>query len=64
MHLHMSSAWRALARRLFAWQAHMVGNPLYEAWTADGEPLERMTPTELAKSSMSRHLIVPHSRSR
>lgn len=52
-------AWRAFTRSLFA--ESIVGNPLHEAWTADGEPLERMSPGELAKSSATHHLIVPHS---
>jgi hypothetical protein len=57
-----TSAWRNLARSLFTEQ--MVGNPLHEAWTASGEPLERMCPDELAKSHVSRYLVVPHSRGR
>jgi hypothetical protein len=52
---------RALAG-LFA--APIVGNPLHEAWTADGEPLERVSPDAMAKSRASRHLIVPHNRGR
>lgn len=55
-------AWRAFAQRVFA--EDVVGNPLHEAWTADGEPLERVTPGELARSGTSRHLVVPHSRGR
>lgn len=54
--------WRAFAHRLFA--ADVVGNPSHEAWTADGEPLERMTPEQLAKSCASRHIVVPHNRGR
>lgn len=58
-------AGRAFARKLCALSTDDVaGNPLHEAWTADGEPLERMTPSELARASTSRHLIVPHSRGR
>ncbi|BCX05499.1 MAG: hypothetical protein KatS3mg053_3437 [Candidatus Roseilinea sp.] len=58
-------AWRAITRKLCALSADDVaGNPLHEAWTADGEPLDRMTPTELARSRTSRHLVVPHSRGR
>lgn len=56
------AAWRMFSRRLFA--ESVVGNPLHEAWTAGGEPLERITPSELAKSGAARHLVVPHSRSR
>ncbi len=55
------SVWRR-TRVLFRTQ--VLGNPLHEAWNADGEPLERMTPSELAKSSASRHIVVPHSRGR
>jgi hypothetical protein len=55
-------AWRTFSRGLFA--ESVVGNPLHEAWTADGEPLERTSPDEMAKSCSARHLIVPHSRSR
>jgi hypothetical protein len=57
-----ASVWRKLTRRLFA--ESVVGNPLHEAWTADGEPLERMSPDEMAKSRAMHHLVVPHSRSR
>lgn len=54
--------WHALIHRLFP--IRVVGNPLYEAWTADGEPLERMTPEQVAKSCASRYVVVPHSRGR
>jgi hypothetical protein len=44
----------------------IFGDPLYEAWTADGEPLDRITAQQLAQSqpspSSSRHWIVPHGR--
>ena len=53
---------RHITRTLF--RAQVLGNPLHEAWTADGEPLERMTPVDLAKQCTSRTLIVPHSRGR
>jgi hypothetical protein len=55
-------AWRKFTRSLFA--EPVVGNPLHEAWTANGEPLDRMSPDELAKSCASHYLVVPHSRSR
>jgi hypothetical protein len=42
----------------------IYGDPRYEAWTADGEPLDRMTPQEYAQLQPSRHLIVPHGRAR
>ncbi len=57
-----SGAWRRFTRSMFA--EPMVGNPLHEAWSADGEPLERMTPEQMAKSSASRYLVVPHNRGR
>jgi hypothetical protein len=53
---------RRITRSLFA--DDVVGNPLHEAWTADGQPLERMTPEQLAKSCASRHIVVPHSQGR
>ncbi len=55
-------AWRRFTHHLFAEQ--VVGNPLHEAWTDGSEPRERMTPSELAKSSSTRYLVVPHSRGR
>lgn len=42
----------------------VLGNPLHEAWSADGEPLERMNPNEVSKRNASRHIVVPHNRSR
>lgn len=58
--------WRAFWRRI----AHALvgepvyGNPLHEAWSADGEPLERLTPQQLAGAARVREVIVPHNRSR
>ena len=60
--VRMSHLWRAFIRRTFPVQ--VVGNPLHEAWSADGEPLERMRPEQLAKTNPTRYLIVPHSRGR
>jgi hypothetical protein len=37
--------------------APVLGNLLHEAWSADGEPLERMTPKALAKSGATRYFI-------
>jgi hypothetical protein len=51
---------RAIKRRM---ADDVVGNPLHEAWSADGEPVERISPEENAKRGDSR-LVVPHSRSR
>jgi hypothetical protein len=63
--LRISATRRAFTRRLCKlFAGDVVGNPLHEAWTADGEPLERMTPADSVKSCTSRHLIVPHSRGR
>ncbi|NJM40614.1 MAG: hypothetical protein HC853_07505 [Anaerolineae bacterium] len=42
--------------------APVLGNPLHEAWSADGEPLERMTPSELAKSNAARYPITLRAR--
>jgi hypothetical protein len=55
-------AWRTFTRKLLS--ESVVGNPLHEAWTADGKPLERVSPAEQAKSCASRHVVVPHSRGR
>jgi hypothetical protein len=54
--------WRRTSCKLFG--EPVYGNPLHEAWSADGEPLERLTPDQHAKSATSRRVIVPHSRSR
>ena len=40
----------------------LLGNPLHEAWTADGEPLERLSPAEVAQACTSRYLIMPPNR--
>jgi len=56
------SAWRKVIRKRFS--EPVRGNPLHEAWTADGEPLERLTPSELAQSNPTWLFIVPHNRSR
>ena len=57
-----SDLWHSFTRKLFG--EPVLGNPLHEAWSADGEPLDRMTPEQLAKSSASRYLVVPHNRGR
>jgi hypothetical protein len=58
----LSNIWRAVNRKLFPVQ--VVGNPLHEAWTVEGEPIERMTPQAMAKASTSQHLVLPHNRGR
>ena len=50
-----ASAWHTWLHGLLP--APVLGNPLHEAWSADGEPLERMTPDALAKCGGARYLI-------
>jgi hypothetical protein len=57
---HANAAKRRALRKLFG--PPVLGNPLHEAWSVDGEPLERMTPDQLAKKSPTRYLIAPHNR--
>ncbi len=45
-------------------EPQIYGDPRYEAWTADGEPIERVSPAQAANDQQSRYLIVPHGRSR
>lgn len=52
---------RAIAR-LFA--DPVVGNPLHEAWTADGEPIERLSPATCARSRQSRFAVTINGHSR
>ena len=51
---------RVALRKLFG--SPLPGNPLHEAWTADGEPLERLSPAEVAQACTSRYLIMPPNR--
>ncbi len=60
--MRLSKSWQAFAGQRFA--KTIVGNPLHEAWTVTGEPLERMSHDELVKSYPSRYLIIPHGRGR
>jgi hypothetical protein len=57
---HTANAWQVRLRKLLP--AQVLGNPLHEAWSADGEPLERMTPNELAKSNAARYPITLRAR--
>ena len=59
---HLAKVWHTIVGDMFA--ETIVGNPLYEAWTVSGEPLERMSHSELVKTYPSRYLIIPHSRGR
>jgi hypothetical protein len=58
----LGSRLRQAVTRLFA--DSVVGNPLHEAWTADGEPLERVSPAELAASRRVHPLSAVNGHSR
>jgi hypothetical protein len=61
--MRMAGALRT--RRLQARRRNVIyGNPLHEAWDADGEPLDRETPAQHARHVSSRYLVTPHGLSR
>jgi hypothetical protein len=70
LHVRFARMWQVVTAALIRarWAPRdadrIYGNPLHEAWHADGEPLDRQTPAQSARATSSRFIIVPHGRGR